>query len=115
MKQNFHIGIMGNLFSGKTTSCSRWPAIRLAGLETLLDGAEIWRVLERGQEVTIDECTRPLLPRSRREHLPHRDWRSCNADAAAAEIRHLMTRERAGRHHHQRPAVRGRPRGLRSA
>jgi len=42
MKQNFHIGIMGNLFSGKTTlmrALSRDPYKR--DLEALLDGAEL--------------------------------------------------------------------------
>ena len=40
MKQNFHIGIMGNLFSGKTTlmrALARDPYRR--NLEALLDGS----------------------------------------------------------------------------
>ncbi len=55
---NFHIGIMGNLFSGKTTLMNA-----LAGepyrteLEALLDGAETHAFSERVEKGSLtDEC-----------------------------------------------------------
>jgi len=95
MTRNFHIGIMGNLFSGKTTlmhALSRDPY--KAELERLLDGAELHTFSERVDKGSLtDECLALF-------------YQDCFANIFATEtaflhmrtmqqreIRHLMTRE----------------------
>ena len=97
MKQNFHIGIMGNLFSGKTTlmrALARDPYKR--DLETLLDGAEIHAFSERVDKGSlIDECL-ALFYRDRVANIFPTELAFLHMRTLQQrEIRHLMTRESA--------------------
>jgi deoxyadenosine/deoxycytidine kinase len=95
MKQNFHIGIMGNLFSGKTTlmyALSRDPYKR--DLESLLDGAELHAFSERVDKGSlIDECL-ALFYRDRIANIFPTELAFLHMRTLQQrEIRHLMTRE----------------------
>jgi deoxyadenosine/deoxycytidine kinase len=95
MKQNFHIGIMGNLFSGKTTlmhALARDPYKR--DLELLLDGAELHTFSERVDKGSlIDECL-ALFYHDRVSNIFATELAFLNMRTAQQrEIRHLMTRE----------------------
>jgi deoxyadenosine/deoxycytidine kinase len=95
MRQNFHIGIMGNLFSGKTTlmqALARDPYKR--DLETLLDGAELYTFSERVDKGSlIDECL-ALFYHDRVSNIFATELAFLHMRTLQQrEIRHLMTRE----------------------
>ena len=95
MKQNFHVGIMGNLFSGKTTlmrALARDPYKR--DLETLLDGAEMHAFSERVDKGSlIDECL-ALFYHDRVANIFPTELAFLHMRTMQQrEIRHLMTRE----------------------
>lgn len=94
MKQNFHIGIMGNLFSGKTTlmrALARDPYKR--DLETLLD-ADLYAFAERVDKGSlIDECL-ALFYKDRVSNVFPTELAFLHMRTLEQrEIRHLMTRE----------------------
>jgi len=95
MKQNFHIGIMGNLFSGKTTlmhALARDPY--KADLEALLDGAELHAFSERVDKGTlIDECLALFYHDRVANIFPTEIAFLHMRTMQQREIRHLMTRE----------------------
>ena len=95
MKQNFHIGIMGNLFSGKTTlmrALAQDPYKK--DLEALLGGAELHAFSERVDKGSlIDECL-ALFYRDRIANIfPTELAFLYMRTVQQREIRHLMTRE----------------------
>jgi deoxyadenosine/deoxycytidine kinase len=95
MKQNFHIGIMGNLFSGKTTlmrALSREPYSH--HLETLLGGAELHAFSERVDKGSlIDECL-ALFYNDRVANIFPTELAFLHMRTMQQrEIRHLMTRD----------------------
>ncbi len=97
MTYNFHIGIMGNLFSGKTTlmkALSRDPYKR--ELETLLDGAELHTFSERVDKGSLtDECL-ALFYHDRVANIFPTEMAFLHMRTMQQrEIRHLMTRESA--------------------
>ena len=94
MKQNFHIGIMGNLFSGKTTlmlALARDPYKR--DLEALLD-ADLHAFTERVDKGSlIDECL-ALFYHDRVANIFPTELAFLHMRTLQQrEIRHLMTRE----------------------
>ena len=95
MRQNFHIGIMGNLFSGKTTlmhALARDPYKR--DFAALLDGAEVYTFSERVDKGSlIDECL-ALFYHDRVANIFATELAFLNMRSMQQrEIRHLMTRE----------------------
>jgi len=95
MKMNFHIGIMGNLFSGKTTlmnALSRDPY--RSELEEILGGAETHTFSERVAKGSLtDECL-SLFYRDRIANIFPTETAFLHMRALQQrEIRHLMTRE----------------------
>lgn len=97
MRQNFHIGIMGNLFSGKTTlmrALARDPYKQ--DLEALLGGAELFTFSERVDKGSlIDECL-ALFYSDRVANIFATEVAFLNMRTMQQrEIRHLMTRESA--------------------
>jgi len=95
MRQNFHIGIMGNLFSGKTTlmhALARDPYKR--DLEALLNGAELYTFSERVDKGSlIDECL-ALFYHDRVSNIFATEVAFLHMRTLQQrEIRHLMTRE----------------------
>jgi deoxyadenosine/deoxycytidine kinase len=95
MKQNFHVGIMGNLFSGKTTlmhALARDPY--KAELEALLGGADLHAFSERVDKGSlIDECL-ALFYRDRVANIFPTELAFLHMRTRQQrEIRHLMTRE----------------------
>ena len=95
MRQNFHIGIMGNLFSGKTTlmhALARDPYKK--DFEALLDGAELFTFSERVDKGSlIDECL-ALFYHDRVANIFATELAFLNMRTMQQrEIRHLMTRE----------------------
>jgi deoxyadenosine/deoxycytidine kinase len=95
MRQNFHIGIMGNLFSGKTTlmeALARDPY--KTDLEGLLDGAELHAFSERVDKGSlIDECL-ALFYHDRVSNIFATEVAFLHMRTLQQrEIRHLMTRE----------------------
>lgn len=95
MKQNFHIGIMGNLFSGKTTlmnALARDPYKR--DFEALLDGAELHAFSERVEKGSlIDECLALFYHDRIANIFPTEVAFLHMRTMQQREIRHLMTRE----------------------
>jgi len=95
MRQNFHIGITGNLFSGKTTLMQALARDPYKGeLETLLGGAELYAFSERVDKGSlIDECL-ALFYHDRVANIFATEVAFLNMRAMQQrEIRHLMTRE----------------------
>jgi len=97
VRQNFHIGIMGNLFSGKTTlmhALARDPYKQ--DLEALLGGAELFTFSERVDKGSlIDECL-ALFYHDRVANVFATELAFLNMRTMQQrEIRHLMTRESA--------------------
>jgi deoxyadenosine/deoxycytidine kinase len=97
MRQNFHIGIMGNLFSGKTTlmqALARDPYKQ--DLEALFEGAELYTFSERVDKGSlIDECL-ALFYKDRVSNIFATELAFLNMRTMQQrEIRHLMTRESA--------------------
>jgi deoxyadenosine/deoxycytidine kinase len=95
MKQNFHIGIMGNLFSGKTTlmhALARDPYRK--DLEALLGGAELHAFSERVDKGSLtDECL-ALFYKDRVANIFPTELAFLHMRTLQQrEIRHLMTRE----------------------
>ncbi len=95
MRQNFHIGIMGNLFSGKTTlmralACDPYKK----DFEALLGGAELFTFSERVDKGSlIDECL-ALFYHDRVANIFPTEVAFLNMRTMQQrEIRHLMTRE----------------------
>jgi deoxyadenosine/deoxycytidine kinase len=97
VRQNFHIGIMGNLFSGKTTlmhALARDPYKQ--DFEALLGGAELFTFSERVDKGSlIDECL-ALFYHDRVANIFATELAFLNMRTMQQrEIRHLMTRESA--------------------
>ena len=97
MTRNFHIGIMGNLFSGKTTlmrALARDPYKQ--DLEALLGGADLFTFSERVDKGSlIDECL-ALFYHDRVANIFATELAFLNMRTMQQrEIRHLMTRESA--------------------
>jgi deoxyadenosine/deoxycytidine kinase len=95
MTRNFHIGIMGNLFSGKTTlmnSLSRDPY--KAELENLLDGAELHAFCERVEKDSLADQCLALFYKDRVANIFATETAFLHMRTMQQrEIRHLMTRE----------------------
>jgi deoxyadenosine/deoxycytidine kinase len=92
---NFHIGIMGNLFSGKTTLMNA-----LAGepyrseLEALLDGAETHAFSERVEKGSLTDQCLALFYQDRVANIFPTETAFLHMRVLQQrEIRHLMTRE----------------------
>lgn len=95
MTQNFHIGIMGNLFSGKTTlmhALSRDPY--KGELERLLGGASLHTFAERVDKGSLtDECLGLFYQDRVHNIFPTELAFLYMRTMQQREIRHLMTRE----------------------
>lgn len=95
MRMNFHIGIMGNLFSGKTTlleALSKDPY--KAELEKLLGGAELFSFSERVDKGSLtDECLALFYEDRVANIFPTETAFLHMRTLQQREIRHLMTRE----------------------
>lgn len=95
MTRNFHIGIMGNLFSGKTTlmnALSEDPY--KSDLQTILGNVEMYTFSERVEKGSLtDECL-ALFYRDRVANIfPTETAFLYMRTMQQREIRHLMTRE----------------------
>ena len=92
---NFHIGIMGNLFSGKTTlmnALARDPY--RAELETLLDAAETHAFSERVEKGSLTDQCLALFYQDRVANIFPTETAFLHMRVLQQrEIRHLMTRE----------------------
>lgn len=95
MKQNFHIGIMGNLFSGKTTlMCALARDPYKAELEALAGGADLHAFSERVDKGSlIDECLALFYHDRVGNIFPTELAFLQMRTLQQREIRHLMTRE----------------------
>ena len=95
MKQNFHVGIMGNLFSGKTTlmhALARDPYKR--DLEALVGGADLHAFSERVDKGSlVDECLALFYSDRVSNIFPTEVAFLQMRTIQQREIRHLMTRE----------------------
>lgn len=95
MTRNFHIGIMGNLFSGKTTlmnAFSKDPYKR--DLEAILDNAELHTFSERVDKGSLtDECLALFYQDRVANIFPTETAFLYMRTMQQREIRHLMTRE----------------------
>lgn len=95
MTKNFHIGIMGNLFSGKTTlmnALSEKPYKKDLGM--LLNGAEVHTFSERVDKGTLtDECLALFYKDRIANIFPTETAFLYMRTMQQREIRHLMTRE----------------------
>ena len=95
MTRNFHIGIMGNLFSGKTTlmnALSRDPY--KAELESLLDGAELHAFSERVEKDSLADQCLALFYQDRVANIFATETAFLHMRTMQQrEIRHMMTRE----------------------
>jgi deoxyadenosine/deoxycytidine kinase len=95
MTRNFHIGIMGNLFSGKTTlmeALAKDPYKK--DLEALLDNAEIHTFSERVDKGSLtDECLALFYHDRVSNIFPTETAFLIMRTMQQREIRHLMTRE----------------------
>jgi deoxyadenosine/deoxycytidine kinase len=92
---NFHIGIMGNLFSGKTTlmhALAREPY--RAELEALLDAAETHAFSERVEKGSLTDQCLALFYQDRAANVFPTETAFLHMRVLQQrEIRHLMTRE----------------------
>jgi deoxyadenosine/deoxycytidine kinase len=92
---NFHIGIMGNLFSGKTTlmtMLARDPYQR--ELASLLGGAEVYTFTERVEKGSLTHECLALFYQDRVANIfPTETAFLMMRTKQQREIRHLMTRE----------------------
>ncbi len=92
---NFHIGIMGNLFSGKTTlmNALAGPPYRRE-LQQLLDGADTYAFTERVDKGSLtDECLALFYQDRVANIFPTETAFLHMRTLQQREIRHLMTRE----------------------
>lgn len=97
MSRNFHIGIMGNLFSGKTTlmdALSKDPYKQ--DLENLLDGGELHTFSERVDQGSLtDQCLKLFYNDRVANIFPTEIAFLYMRTLQQREIRHLMTREKS--------------------
>ena len=95
MTKNFHIGIMGNLFSGKTTLMNALSKDPYRGdLEKLLDNAELHTFTERVEKGSLtDECLSLFYKDRVANIFPTETAFLFMRTLQQREIRHLMTRE----------------------
>ncbi|MFH1873953.1 MAG: deoxynucleoside kinase [Pseudomonadota bacterium] len=95
MTSNFHIGIMGNLFSGKTTlmnALSQDPY--KTELQTLLDNAEMHTFTERVEKGSLTDQCLSLFYKDRVANIfPTEAAFLHMRTMQQREIRHLMTRK----------------------
>lgn len=95
MGRNFHIGIMGNLFSGKTTlmeALAKDPYKK--DLEFLLDNGEIHTFSERVEQGSLtDRCLKLFYKERVANIFPTELAFLYMRTQQQKEIRHLMTRE----------------------
>lgn len=95
MSRNFHIGIMGNLFSGKTTlmnALSQGPYKK--DLEALLDNGELYTFSERVEPGSLTDNCLKLFYKDRVANIfPTEAAFLYMRTLQQREIRHLMTRE----------------------
>lgn len=95
MPRNFHVGIMGNLFSGKTTLMNALAEDPYkTDLEMILDGAKIYTFTERIDKGSLtDECL-ALFYKDRVSNIfPTETAFLYMRTLQQREIRHLMTRD----------------------
>ncbi|MBM4193888.1 MAG: hypothetical protein FJ202_05845 [Gemmatimonadetes bacterium] len=92
---NFHIGIMGNLFSGKTTLMNALTAEPYRReIETLLDGAEVYSFTERVEKRSLTDRCLDLFYKDRVANIFATEVAFLHMRVLQQrEIRHLMTRE----------------------
>ena len=92
---NFHIGIMGNLFSGKTTLMDALTAEPpRAELKALLDGAEMYSFTERVEKDSLTDRCLKLFYQDRVANIFATEVAFLHMRVLQQrEIRHLMTRE----------------------
>ena len=92
---NFHIGIMGNLFSGKTTLMNALASDPYrAELQALLDNAETYSFSERVEKGSLtDECLALFYQDRVANIFPTETAFLHMRVLQQREIRHLMTRE----------------------
>ena len=92
---NFHLGIMGNLFSGKTTlmdALSKNPYKK--DLQTLLDNGELHTFSERVEQGSLTDRCLELFYKDRVANIfPTEVAFLYMRTLQQREIRHLMTRE----------------------
>lgn len=95
MIKNFHIGIMGNLFSGKTTLMNALAADPYKkDLENILDGAQIRTFSERVEKGSLtDECLALFYKDRVANIFPTEVAFLFMRTMQQREIRHLMTRD----------------------
>jgi len=97
MVKNFHIGIMGNLFSGKSTlmdALSKDPYKK--DLESLLDNGELFTFSERIEKGSLaDQCLALFYQDRPANIFPTEIAFLYMRTLQQREIRHLMTRENA--------------------
>lgn len=98
MRMNFHIGIMGNLFSGKTTlmnALARDPYRR--ELSRLLGDAEVHAFSERVESGSLTDRCLSLFYQDRPANIFATETSFLHMRTMQQrEIRHLMTRDRGG-------------------
>lgn len=95
MSRNFHIGIMGNLFSGKTTLMEALckPPYK-TDLEALLDNGELYPFSERVEPGSMTDRCLELFYKDRITNIfPTEVAFLYMRTLQQREIRHLMTRE----------------------
>lgn len=92
---NFHIGIMGNLFSGKTTLMTALAQDPYRGdLSEILGGAEVHTFSERVEKGSLTDQCLALFYQDRRAHIFATETAFLHMRTLQQrEIRHLMTRE----------------------
>lgn len=96
---NFHIGIMGNLFSGKTTLMDALASDPYRGeLKALLEGADLYSFTERVEQDSLTDRCLELFYKDRVANIFATEVAFLHMRVLQQrEIRHLMTREsRAG-------------------
>jgi deoxyadenosine/deoxycytidine kinase len=95
MISNFHIGIMGNLFSGKTTLMNALTKDPYkTDLEKMLDGAEIHAFSERVDKGSLTDQCLELFYKDRVANIFSTETAFLfMRTSQQREIRHLMTRE----------------------
>lgn len=92
---NFHIGIMGNLFSGKTTLMNALTSDPYRReLQALLDGGEIYSFTERVEKDSLTDRCLKLFYEDRVANIFATEVAFLHMRVLQQrEIRHLMTRE----------------------
>ncbi len=95
IKTNFHIGIMGNLFSGKTTLLNALAKDPYKSeLEEMMNGAELFSFTERVDKGSLtDECLALFYDDRVANIFPTETAFLHMRTLQQREIRHLMTRD----------------------